>query len=172
MQRRAIVALVLAAGGTSEDERPRNLDYITEAILAPSCGSAQCHSSFKRAGKKEKEGYAFDTIDAARAAFQNDRELFEGDDKPGLIYNLTQEQNQAPRMPYDAPLPDVDIALIEEWMRAGAPGVCNTGATGCLDGYAVHCITTTEKGAYDLRDMTATNDCTLKGMRCVSGACE
>jgi hypothetical protein len=172
MQRLAIAALVLAACGTSEDDRPRNLEYITEAILAPSCGTAQCHSTFRQA-----DGFVFDTVEGARATLQNDRELFEGDERPGLIYNLTQEQSSAPRMPLDAPLPDIDIALIEEWMKAGAPGACTTGARGCLDGYAVDCVEitihgNTEQGAFDMRDLTPANDCVLKGMRCVSGACQ
>ncbi len=175
MQRLAIAALVLAACGTSDDERPRNLDYITEAILAPSCGTAQCHSTFKQA-----DGFVFDTIDGARTTFQNDIQLFGFEETPGLIFNLTLEQPNAPRMPYDAPLPDVDIALIEEWMKAGAPGVCNTGTKGCLDGYAVDCVdvtthmnpTTVEKGAYDLNDLTPNNNCVDKGLRCVNGACQ
>ncbi len=167
MQRLAIAALVLAACGTSDDQRPLNLDYITETILAPSCGAAQCHSTFKQAA-----GFVFDTIDGARAAFQNDRKLFEGDERPGLIFNLTLEQAGAPRMPYDAPLPDVDIALIEKWMKAGAPGVCNTGATGCLDGYAVDCVIVNgQPGAYKLEQLTPKNDCVAQGMRCVNGLC-
>ncbi len=174
MQRLAIASLVLAACGTSDDERPRNLDYITEAILAPSCGAAQCHSSFKQA-----DGLVFDTIDGARTTFQSDDQLFGTGETPTLIFNLTLEQVGKPRMPIEAPIPDVDIQLIKEWMQAGAPGVC-VGARSCLGSYVVSCVdvtthmnpTVTEKGAYKLDELNPNNDCKGKGMRCVNGACQ
>jgi hypothetical protein len=162
MQRLAVVALVLAACGTTDDQRPRNLDYITEAILAPSCGAATCHSSFKAA-----DGFVFDTVEAARVTFQNDDELIvpKGEDarSAGLILSLTLEQidpetgERNPRMPINAPLPDADIALIQDWLGFGAPGVCN-GLAACLGDNAVPCMdvmthsnpNTTEKGAYKL----------------------
>lgn len=137
MQRLAVAALLLCACGETDD-RPQNLDYVTKAILAPSCGSAVCHSAFR-----QEDGLVFDTVDGARATFQADPQLIAFDDNdpnktPGLVLNLTIEQPGAPRMPYDAPLPDVDIALIEDWLRAGAPGVCN-GVRACLGQYSVPC---------------------------------
>ena len=168
---------MLASCGTSDDQRPRNLDYITEAILAPSCGAAVCHSSFR-----QESGFVFDTVDNARRTFQGDPQLIGFDDAdpdktPGLILNLTAEQPGAPRMPYDKPLPDADIALIEIWLKEGAPGVCN-GLRACLGAFAVRCITTHSTtqgeqplGAYDLADITATNNCAAKGMTCAAGEC-
>jgi len=179
MQRLAIAALVLAACGTSDDERPRNLDYITEAILAPNCGAATCHSSFRQA-----KGFVFDTIAGARTTFQNDDQLIRFDESdpnqtPGLVLNLTIEQPKAPRMPYNAPIPDADVALIEDWLKFGAPGVCNA-TTACLGSYAIPCIdaqthsnpTTVEKGAFDLSKLTNANNCLLQGKVCVDGACQ
>src|SRR4051812_44800460 len=56
-----IAALLLGACGDTVDDRPPTLPYITEAILAPSCGKAQCHSSFAR-----EVGDTFDTVDETR----------------------------------------------------------------------------------------------------------
>ena len=177
MQRLAAAALLLSACGTTDD-RPQNLDYITKSILAPSCGAAVCHSSFR-----QSDGLVFDTVDGARATFQADPQLIGFDDNdpaktPGLILNLTIDQPGAPRMPYDAPLPDVDIALIEDWLKAGAPGVCN-GVRACLGDYTVRCeqthMTTNgvePYGAYDLDDIKAANNCAAQGMRCVDGGCQ
>ncbi len=173
MQRLAMAVLVLAACGTTDDQRPRNLDYITEAILAPSCGGATCHSTFKAA-----DGFVFDTVDGARATFQGDDELImpKGEDasSAGLILNLTLEQANAPRMPLNAPIPDADIELIQDWLGFGAPGVCN-GLSACLGNYAVPCHevkthsnpNTVEKGAYDL---SAAKDCGDAG--CRDGVCQ
>ncbi len=180
MQRLAIAALVLAACGTSVDERPLNLDYITEAIFVPSCGAATCHSAFKGA-----DGFVFDTIEGARATFQNDYNLigFDEDDPsrtPKLLLNLTIEQAKAPRMPYNAPLPDVDVALIADWLSFGAPGVCNNiGGSVCLGDYTIPCIKEvstrpgfTEAGAYDLNEIKRANDCHARGLKCVAGECQ
>jgi hypothetical protein len=178
MQRLAVAALVLAACGTSDDQRPRNLDYITEAILAPNCGAAVCHSSFR-----QEDGFVFDTVDAARATFQSDPELIgfqEGDPEktPGLVLNLTIEQVGAPRMPYNAPIPDADVELIADWLKHGAPGVCN-GVRACLGNYTIRCHDettrddprTVEKGAYDLTDLVDSNNCGSRGKTCVNGDC-
>lgn len=177
MQRLAMGFLVLAACGTTDDQRPRNLDYITEAILAPSCGGATCHSTFKGA-----KGFVFDTVETARVTFQNDDRLLRFDDDAatsGLVLNLTLEQPKAPRMPLNAPIPDADIALIQDWIGFGAPGVCN-GLAACLGPYAVKCKevkthsnpNTVEKAAYDLTEIKDANNCNLKNMVCRNGACQ
>ena len=123
----------------------------------------------------------FDSIEGARATFQNDIQLiaFEESDPtktPGLLLNLTIEQAGAPRMPYNAPLPDVDVALIEDWLRAGAPGVCNNlGGSACLGNYKLPCkhadVGKGEEGAYDLSKLTQANNCTATGKTCVAGEC-
>lgn len=181
MQRLAMVALVLAACGTTDDQRPRNLDYITEAILAPSCGAATCHSSFKIA-----DGFAFDTVAATRATFQSDEALIlsKGDsaDDPstsGLVLSLTLEQEDAPRMPLNAPLADADIALIEDWIGFGAPGTCN-GLSACLGPYALPCQdvkthsnpNTVEKGAFKLSEISNATDCRKQNKVCRAGVCQ
>jgi hypothetical protein len=117
-------ALVSAACGTSDDERPKTLEYITVAILAPSCGNAQCHSSFRRA-----EGLAFDTVAAARDTINADASLvIPGEPADSQLFKVLISPGGdpdvvVPRMPYDQPLPNADIELIEEWIEDGAPGL-------------------------------------------------
>jgi hypothetical protein len=116
MQRLAVtLALTAAACGTA-DERPATLEYITAAVLAPNCGNAQCHSSFKVSA-----GYAFDTVEVARSSIVN-AGLVNTDDveESFLLDVLTRTVD---RMPYDQPLPNADIELIRRWIRDGAPGL-------------------------------------------------
>jgi hypothetical protein len=137
-------ALLAGACGAATDDRPPTLDYITETILAPTCASAECHSAFKR-----EVGDEFDTPAAARQSIvANGLVLYPDDTKDDasvssslLIRTLTVGAGSilSPgsgnvRMPYDAPMPDADIALIKEWIRAGAPGaqcVANAQGRGC-----------------------------------------
>jgi hypothetical protein len=170
-------ASALTACGAEVDDRPANLDYITEAILAPSCGGATCHSSFRR-----EQGLTFDNVDDARATFQGDEILIRPSDPEdpnspsGLFLNLTTEQPGAPRMPFYEPMPDHDIALIDRWLRGGAAGVCVGGATACLGENVVPC---NDKGAYDLATLDTPDapNCLDVGsqagieMSCVKGAC-
>src|SRR5882762_7212650 len=107
------VAVALAACGQATDDRPTSLEYITDAILVPNCANAQCHSAFKHAGIPNSEGYAFDTVDNSRAACTTGGLVAVGDPEGSyLITVLTRPgANKAARMPYDEPLPDVDIEL-------------------------------------------------------------
>ena len=125
MQRFVFVVVALAACGQATDDRPASLEYITEAILVPYCANAQCHSAFKHAGVPNSEGYAFDTVENARIACTTGGLVAVGDpDGSFLIDVLTRPgANKAARMPYDAPLPDVDLALIKTWIRQGADGL-------------------------------------------------
>lgn len=124
MHRLAVVAAFcsLAACGVDTDDRPATLEYITAAILAPNCGNAQCHSSFRR-----EDGYAFDTIAETRstlAAYQglvvpsepNESVLYQVLISPGGV-------NQQLRMPYDQPLANRDVELIYHWIDEGAEGL-------------------------------------------------
>src|SRR5262245_7099027 len=79
MYRSVLVAVILvlasplgglAACAQTENDRPATLQYITEAILQPSCGQYTCHSSFRRA-----KDFAFDTVEAAAESLK----------KPGLV---------------------------------------------------------------------------------------
>lgn len=117
------MALGLAACGVDDDDRPATLEYITAAILAPSCGNAQCHSSFRRV-----DDYAFDTIEEARITFAVYQGLVvRGEPNESLLYQVLISpggENQAPRMPYDQPIPNRDVQLIFDWIEDGAEGTC------------------------------------------------
>lgn len=135
MTRLAWLLVALAACGTTNDDCPVTLQYITEGILQPSCADAECHSAFAR-----QKGYVFDTVENARLSFQFDTELLlspvenanlHTDGSYTLINNLTEAQDGAARMPYDAPLPNEDINLIEKWLKAGGPGICGGATAAC-----------------------------------------
>src|SRR5262245_60857100 len=117
-------ALVASGCGTSNDDRPATMDYVTEAILAPICGGAACHSAFGA-----NRGDVFDTVDAARRSIHRNG-LATNDDKTDAEHAalITWITTNDPfglgigRMPYDAPLPNEDIKLITNWIKAGVPG--------------------------------------------------
>jgi hypothetical protein len=110
--------LGVAACGPAVDEREPSFPYIVDAILRPNCATASCHSTLAVAGGIE--------LDAPATAWT----FLLGPDGTGdyvvpgdptasrLLYLLRAED--APRMPPDAPLPAVDIALIEAWILEGA----------------------------------------------------
>jgi hypothetical protein len=126
-------ALVAAGGGCVGDNvpeyRPLELNYLTQAVFEPSCGAAQCHSSFKQSAT-----YVFDTPEGARSSLVNNL-VFLGPDtetydpynarKAGLIRWITETDPDGRgigRMPFDAPLPNRDVELLIEWIEHKAPG--------------------------------------------------
>ena len=110
------------------DDRPATLEYVVVTILRPSCGNAQCHSSFKN-----EFDYRFDTIEHAAesmtAKLDGTELVVPGDPDASVLYNVITRQTQEiggdilPRMPYDQPLPIPDIALIRRWIAEGADGL-------------------------------------------------
>lgn len=141
MQRLVLAgALVAGACGSAADDRPPTLDFITETILAPSCAVAQCHSAFRR-----EIGDQFDTPEATRRSIvANQLVVAEDQTDPAGAYlvrsltvgvqSLLDPDRGLVRMPYDAPLPDADIDLIERWIGDGFPGaqcVANDLGRGC-----------------------------------------
>ena len=105
----------LAACTQTENDRPATLEYITEAILQPSCAQHVCHSSFRM-----EKGYAFDTVEAARRSL-NSGIVIKGDSESSiLVIALTRTVK---RMPYDSPLPSKDIELIKRWIDGGGEGL-------------------------------------------------
>lgn len=106
------------------DDRPETLAYITETILKPSCGTANCHSAMKA-----EKNYVFDSVEASRKSMAT---LVTPCDEPPcttapadsyLLTVITQEDSEGNRMPIDQPLANKDIVLIEHWILDGAPGI-------------------------------------------------
>jgi hypothetical protein len=163
-------ALALGACGTENDRRPRSVEYITQAILAPNCGNAQCHSSFRNV-----KGLAFDTVERARESLVNglvgaiglDPEKegeWQGDASSAQLINVLTRT--VDRMPYDQPLPEPDIELIARWIEYGAPGAqCNPDVATmvCFGAKLVPCLPDFNYGAV--------TDCATMGMTCNAGAC-
>ena len=115
MYRLVLVGVIaLAACTQTDNDRPATLEYVTEAILQPSCAQYDCHSSFART-----KGYAFDTVAEAKQSLS--RIVIPTDPEASLLYIVLTRQIK--RMPYDSPLPDKDIALIRTWITDGAPGL-------------------------------------------------
>jgi hypothetical protein len=124
----ALALAGLAACGTTTDDRPRTIEYVTEAILAPTCGQAQCHSSFR-----QSRGDVFDTVvNARRSLIVNGLITFDSPQydpaapaTAQLIVWITQTDPNGlgiGRMPYDQPLPNEDVLFLERYIQEGAPG--------------------------------------------------
>ncbi len=114
MFRIALVAAVALAACDAADNRPLTVEYITEAILQPSCGQYTCHSSYRK-----ERGYVFDTVETARESLGR---IVVPSDLEGSLLN-TVLTRKVKRMPYDSPLLDKDIELIQRWIDGGAPGL-------------------------------------------------
>ena len=114
------VLIALGACGSEPDTRPETAAYVIEAILAPRCGSAACHSSDTRV-----HDYAFDTIPAALTAMKNSSRgrtlVVPGDPLSSRLVTVLTDTS-AP-MPPDSPLPQADIDLITKWVTDGAEGL-------------------------------------------------
>ncbi len=175
MERRlAYLALLVPACTMGTDNRPKTVQYITEAILAPTCGAAECHSTF---GANDHD--IFDTVLGVRTSLirnslveldsvKNDR------DNPGdanLIIWVTQIDPFGlgiGRMPYDHPMAFQDVELLENWIKDGARGAqCDPSADGgmaCDNNTVVVCDS-------DWNFSTPVTDCAAQGKACANGGC-
>jgi hypothetical protein len=116
----------------TNDDRPATLEYVVHTVLRPNCANAQCHSSLKNT-----DDYRFDSIEHAQESIvklhdpadpmDDEQIVFPGDPDSSLLYQvLIRPSNfdfDAPRMPYDQPLPGPDIALVKRWIAEGADGL-------------------------------------------------
>ncbi|MBA3817399.1 MAG: hypothetical protein H0X17_00780 [Deltaproteobacteria bacterium] len=118
MHRAVLIAALVAACGVdpSDDDRPKTLEYVTRAILAPSCGNAQCHSSFRQAANR-----AFDTVERACESMLEREDVQPTQGEDSRLYTVLIRTID--RMPYDQPLPEVDQQLIKNWIDEGAVGL-------------------------------------------------
>lgn len=114
--RLAAISLV-AACGTTPDQRPLTLEVVTIEVLAPSCGQVQCHSTTTMA-----ENRAFDTIEASRASLI-DMNVDSADFFGGELFEVLDGVNDRERMPFDAPLAEQDYDLLKAWVAAGTPNL-------------------------------------------------
>jgi hypothetical protein len=118
--------LLLAACGVevndpNDDPRPRTLQYISTAILKPSCASATCHSSFRQESNR-----SFSTVEETCQTLAAGANGAPGDVKVGVPEEsklIEVMVRTVDRMPYDQPMPSVDRKLIEDWIATGAAGL-------------------------------------------------
>jgi len=162
----AISLLLVAACGTTDD-RPLTVEYVTAGVLTPTCGAAQCHSTFS-----QNQSDVFDTVEGARSSLiRNGLVRFDSalryDPANPVNSDLIQWITQIDplgrgigRMPWDAPMPNEDIVYLEKWIQAGAPGAqCDPQANGgmaCNDKTVVTCNSDWTFGA---QVMTCPNNC-------------
>jgi hypothetical protein len=132
MFRLGLAVLLVAGCSESVDDRPLELEYLTQAIFAPSCGTTGCHSTFVQAANNvfdTPEGTRRSLIDHGLIVF--DSTHYDPDDPNDalLIHWITDIDPLGlgiGRMPFDAPIPNKDVLLLKEWISAGAPGAeCN-----------------------------------------------
>ncbi len=121
------VLLVGSACGSEDDNRPPTLEYVTEAILQPSCALAECHSTFT-----QEVGDVFDTVASARRTMVAQAMVTYSVTPTDsyLVQTITvgsrsvtdTDDTTLIRMPYDAPIHDYDVDLIKKWIASGTPG--------------------------------------------------
>ena len=118
----------------TQDDRPATFEFITEAILKPSCGTAECHSALK-AVKQD----VFDSVAGARTTFKvthtdlvvTCEQLMPAQPSPcndsvaaSYLYTvITSQDIEGDRMPLDQALSNKDIELIGTWISEGARGL-------------------------------------------------
>jgi len=126
-----VLGLLLAATGVAcgeaVDDRRLELDYVTAAVFAPSCGATQCHSTFSQV-----EGFVFDTPEGVRQSLlvieSGGEKLLRFDyERPdptysenSRLYELISRNTPfegVPRMPLDAPMANKDIELLRTWIK-------------------------------------------------------
>ena len=109
-----LLAPPLVGGCGGADNRPARWSFIAPAIIEPSCATISCHAKVtERAGVTlAPREVAYHTLVDRHFVIPSHPELSE------MVALLRAEGS--PRMPPDFALPEVDIALIEQWIANGA----------------------------------------------------
>ena len=136
MKLACLAATALLACSTTDD-RPQTLAFITESILAPNCGTAECHST-----KKHQSNDVFDNVAGAQASMATYGLLLCSangstldpcvvDARKTYLYQVIDDKDiEGDQMPLDQPLATADLALIVDWINAGADGYTSPTASG------------------------------------------
>jgi len=133
---------IALAGCVEAEERSTNWNYLHAAIIEPSCATIGCHSEATQAhGPSSALGIDLSTRDVAYRALAG---VDCGDPMPGLYVVVGTEPDyplmlllqglpypgrdefpggevELRQMPPDSPLPPANLALIRQWLEAGAP---------------------------------------------------
>jgi hypothetical protein len=126
-----LAAVVVTGCGGLEDNRPPEWSYISPAIIQNNCATSSCHSrgaavagldlSTADAGYNDLMKQRLPRVSGSPETRPNTpRQLIiPGNPGQSRVVNMLRAFGAA-RMPPDRPLAEADIALIEEWILAGA----------------------------------------------------
>ncbi|HEY6475453.1 MAG TPA: hypothetical protein VI456_02665 [Polyangia bacterium] len=119
----AALAAVTAVAGTgcggTKDDRPPQWSFISATIIEPSCATVNCHSAITHQGG----------VDLSNAQIGYETLVKNSGGMTFYVYPKYPQYSQlitllnatgSLRMPPDNPLPQADIALIEQWISDGA----------------------------------------------------
>jgi|SRR5450631_1693227 len=152
------VAFVGSVGCRQVDDRPAEWGYISPAIFQSNCATTSCHSPAAAVSGLDfstpENGYTSltslwvwvvvppdgGTVPApgTPCAIQNGTKVCEYKERPlvtpydpagSRVVNMLRARN-APRMPPDRPLPELDIELVERWILNGAFEYPNSQSNG------------------------------------------
>jgi hypothetical protein len=116
--RACLIGLVLVACSAEDpDDRPAELGYLIPALFQPSCATSMCHSRSAQAKDLVLEG----SPDLVRFALVSKGFVYPGQPAGSPLLHFLRGDKVVLRMPPDAAWPDADIALVERWIRLGAP---------------------------------------------------
>ncbi len=172
-----VPALAIAACGAEDYQRPRTIEYITMAILAPNCGNAQCHSALSK-----EANVIFDTVEDSQQSLlgrvgtilvdEQEQAFGDPEDAKNFASSIMNVLTRTvDRMPYDQPLPEADIQLIADWIEIGAPDAqcippSASGGGVCAGDKVVLC-----KPDYNFGGVIEHCDRLNPPLTCVAGTC-
>ena len=117
--RRRLVLVATAAAligcGSADDTRPARWSFISATIIEPSCATVNCHSKIAERAGVDLHDRATGYADLVMRNF-----VVPGNPDQSALHYLLRGEGSL-RMPPDAPLPEADMLLIDEWIMAGAP---------------------------------------------------
>lgn len=102
----------------ADEPTPPTWSLVSAAVMRPSCGTVACHSALA-----QRAGVVLDTAaDGYRALLEAEPEPFvrPGAPRESRLMYLLAGVDVARAMPPEAPLPTVDVELVERWICAGA----------------------------------------------------
>ena len=112
----AVAATVLIGCGSETDDRPAKWSFISATIIQPSCATVNCHSEVANRANVDLHDRATGYRDLVDRRF-----VIPGDQTSSSALLYLMNGTGSLRMPPDAPIPEADIALIDKWIKAGAP---------------------------------------------------
>ena len=110
----AAAAALIGCGGETDDRPPR-WSFISATITEQSCATVNCHSEIAQRAAVDLHDRAsgYNSLVPRNFVVPNDQT-----GSSSLLYLLRGRGSL--RMPPDVPLPEADIALIDNWIKAGA----------------------------------------------------